>query len=277
MPTAPTSTIIRGNTFVKNDDPSPDGDRPNLLVGGFPATGNGAQDRYEVYGNVFAHNPRESLFQASGRVTIHDNVFVDAPQTRALLLQDHDLPLELAYVYDNTLYDVATGIEFGNAAAQGDGVAGNLIFSANPITGPIQDEHDDMTDSVAHASVYVTSPSDTRSVMDFHPISGQCVGSAIDMSKFSSDTDYGIDFDGTGRAPFVVRGAFEVHHASEPIDDDGAAPDAGADGGTTSDGGASGCGCGVATSGSASWLAAIALLIALARRSAKHWNPRIRS
>ncbi|MEO8798292.1 MAG: right-handed parallel beta-helix repeat-containing protein, partial [Polyangiaceae bacterium] len=114
MPTGPTTTIIRHNVFIKNDDPSPDGDRPNVLVGVFPASGAGAQDRYEVYGNIFVHNPRESLFQASGRVTIHDNIFVDAPTQHALTLQDHDLPLELATVYNNTMYDVGTGIFFGN-------------------------------------------------------------------------------------------------------------------------------------------------------------------
>ena len=36
MPTEPTSTIIRNNVFIKDDRPSPDGDRPNLLVGAFP-------------------------------------------------------------------------------------------------------------------------------------------------------------------------------------------------------------------------------------------------
>ncbi len=35
MPTAPTSTIIRNNVFIKDDQPSPDGDRPNAMVGGF--------------------------------------------------------------------------------------------------------------------------------------------------------------------------------------------------------------------------------------------------
>ena len=29
---SPTSTIIRNNVFIKNDQPSPDGDRPNLLI-----------------------------------------------------------------------------------------------------------------------------------------------------------------------------------------------------------------------------------------------------
>ncbi len=33
MPTGPATTIIRNNVFVKGDGPSPDGDRPNVLLG----------------------------------------------------------------------------------------------------------------------------------------------------------------------------------------------------------------------------------------------------
>jgi hypothetical protein len=71
LPREPTTTIIRYNVFIKGDRPSPDGNRPDLLVDGFPDDGPGSQDRYQVYGNVFFHNSRESLFQANGRVSIH--------------------------------------------------------------------------------------------------------------------------------------------------------------------------------------------------------------
>jgi MYXO-CTERM domain-containing protein len=266
MPTAPTSTIIRKNVFIKNDDPSPDGDRPNLLVGGFPATGAGSQDRYEVYGNVFAHNPRESLFQASGRVTIHDNVFVDAPATRALLLQDHDLPLELAYVYDNTIYDVGSGIVFGNSAPQGDGVAGNLIFSPNPSTGPIADHRDDMTDTVANASMYVVAPSDSPSAFDFHPLAGKCTGAPVDESKFASDTDYAIDFDSKSKGTFTYRGAF-AGGAASPKDAGPSSDAGGADAGGVGPPGSSGCGCREAPTHERGVAAFAALVLAmLARR-----------
>ena len=61
MPKGPSSTIIRNNVFIKGDQPSPDGDRPNVLVGGFPDSGPGSNDLYEIYGNFFDHNPRQSL------------------------------------------------------------------------------------------------------------------------------------------------------------------------------------------------------------------------
>ena len=79
MPGGPTSTIIRNNVFIKNDQPSPDGDRPNVLVSGFPATGAGSLNIYEIYGNYFLHNRREALFQGSGRISLHDNIFIDGP------------------------------------------------------------------------------------------------------------------------------------------------------------------------------------------------------
>ena len=56
MPTGQSFTIIRNNAFIKNNQLSPAGDRPNVLVGGFPASGNGSTDMYEIYGNFFFHN-----------------------------------------------------------------------------------------------------------------------------------------------------------------------------------------------------------------------------
>src|SRR5205823_1758325 len=103
MPTDQNFTIIRNNVFIKDNRPSPNGYRPNLLVGGFPDSGPGSTDMYEVYGNLFYHNANEALFQASGRATVHDNVFVDGQYT-AMDFQDHDLPLKVAYFYNNTIY-----------------------------------------------------------------------------------------------------------------------------------------------------------------------------
>jgi hypothetical protein len=111
LPIQPTSTIIRHNVFIKNDQPSPDGDRPNVLLGAFPASGRGSLNMYEVYGNYFLHNHREALLQASGRLTLHDNVFVDGPYTYpAIVLRKHDDALKIAYVYNNTIYTWERGI-----------------------------------------------------------------------------------------------------------------------------------------------------------------------
>jgi MYXO-CTERM domain-containing protein len=207
MPVTPTTTIVRDNVFIKGDKASPDGDRPNLLVGGFPQTGPGAEDRYEIYRNLFFHNPRESLFQGSGRVTLHDNIFVDTTGN-AILLQDHDLPLSLATVYNNTVYQASSGIHFGSAAPMGDAVFGNLIFADTPISGSISDQRDNVTGPVATAASFVTAPSAALGQMDFYPLAGKCSGVALDATKVLGDTESDVDFNGTSKGARLVRGAY---------------------------------------------------------------------
>ena len=216
MPTGQSVTIIRNNVFIKNDAASPDGNRPNLLVGGFPTSGAGSTDWYEVYGNLFIHNPREALFQASGRVTIHDNVFVDGQYT-ALRLQNQDLPLQIAYVYNNTIYSSHVGISFGNSASVDDAVTANLVFAATPISGLIAHSSDNMVDTLANAILYVTAPSFWPGVMNFYPLTGKCQGTAIDLSKFAFDTDSSIDFNGTSKTSATGTVAFRGAYAGQGI------------------------------------------------------------
>lgn len=206
MPTDPQTTIIRNNVFIKNDRPSPDGDRPNLLVGGFPDSGLGSEDRYEIYGNFFFHNPRESLLQASGRVSIHDNVFVDVAGT-AILATGHDLPFRLGWIYNNTIFAAGTGISVGNAADQSI-VFGNLIFADDPISGSPDLESDNIVDSIAAANDYVVRPSRTLGAMDFYPLAGRCQGAALDLSAFAADRDWDRDFNGTPKGERAFRGAY---------------------------------------------------------------------
>src|SRR5262249_7053357 len=187
--------------------------------------------------------PRESLLQASGRVTIHDNIFVDTAQN-AMNLRDHDLPLRLAYVYNNTVYQAATGINFGNAAPDGDAVAGNLVFAATPIKGPIADERDDLIGPVANAVGMVNAPSTTFGQMDFYPLPGKCQGSSIDMAKFKADTAYTEDFNGTSKGAFTFRGAYagEGKNPGWQLQPDNKPPNQGSGGGQGAGGGASGSG-----------------------------------
>lgn len=213
MPAGPTSTIIRNNVFIKDDRPSPDGDRPNVLVGSFPASGIGSLNRYEIYGNYFYHNLREALFQGSGRISLHDNIFVDAPADyAAVTLRQQNFPLQLAYVYNNTIYTAGKGIYFGTAALTSDAVIGNLIFASHPISGPISHLSNNITAEMASASTYVRSPSIELGSMDFYPRSIKCEGPTIDLSPFRSDTDYNLDFNGVRKdqrkASVVFRGAY---------------------------------------------------------------------
>jgi len=213
MPTEPASTIIRNNVFIKNDRRSPDGDRPNLLVGGFPRTGTGSQNLYEIYGNFFFHNHREALFQGSGRISLHDNVFVEGPPDYpAIVLRRQNFPLKVAYVYNNTVYTTGPGIHFGTPALDADAVLGNLVFGPAPITGAIVHSSDNLVGPLASASTYVNSPSFELGSMDFYPRTGKCRGKPVDLHQFKADADFNRDFNGASKAQAkgaaVFRGAY---------------------------------------------------------------------
>ena len=210
MPEGPNRTIIRGNVFLKDDRISPDGDRPNLLVGGFPNDGYGSEDTYEVYGNLLVGNPRESLFQATGTVSIHDNLFVGVGDDQtALLFTEHEgKTIRVAHAYNNTIFGGARGIRLGSPASQSDAVVGNLVFSEEPIGGSITDERDNLVDTVGNAPNYVNAPSVDPAVMDFYPLPGATEGTPQDLSAFASDVAVGRDFNGTDKGEGTFRGAY---------------------------------------------------------------------
>ena len=108
IPEGPSNTIIRDNVFIKSDRPSGSGDRPNLLVGGPPDSGPGSEDRFHIYGNVIYHNPRESLFQGTGRLSIHDNIFVDGAKAGIRVQKHHKKAPKDVRIYHNTFFQVKT-------------------------------------------------------------------------------------------------------------------------------------------------------------------------
>lgn len=206
LPAGASVTVIRDNVFAKDGRASPDGDRPNVLVGGFPEHGPGAEDRYEIARNLFLGNPREALLQASGRVSVHDNVFAGAGPL-ALRLGDHDRPLQRADVGFNTLYGTQTGIRFENRPREASIVSGNLVFAATPIAGAEGLERENVCASVADAVKYVAKASLTPGAMDFHPLAGRCVGKELDLAPFAHGAAL-LDFDGRARTDRRWRGAY---------------------------------------------------------------------
>lgn len=216
MPLDATSTIIRNNVFIKDDQPSPDGNRPNLLVGAFPADGAGAQNLYEIYGNLFLHNGNEALFQGSGRLSLHDNIFVDAPANyAAVVLRRQNFPLKLAHVYNNTIYTTGQGILFGTAALESDAVVGNLIFAMTPIAGPVAHSSGNLEVSFPKAGEYVNSPSLVLQSIDFYPKPGKCRGKPISLSSFQREAEYGLDFNGTPKSQSASSATFRGAYAGE--------------------------------------------------------------
>ncbi|MGE5177258.1 MAG: hypothetical protein ACM3JJ_12915, partial [Hyphomicrobiales bacterium] len=217
LPPEPHTTIIRDNVWIKSKtgwDPAiVAGARPNVLVGGFPDSGVGSRDRYDIYGNFFYKNPDEALFQASGRSSVHDNVFVGASNGNySLYFVDHDLNLKMAHVYNNTVYTTTgRGIGFGSTARQEDAVVGNLIFADDrPLYGSITNQRDNAVAPSADAPLDLDQPSLTLGQMDFYPLAScaVCSGSALDLSAFTGETAYDRDFNGTSKGAFAFRGAY---------------------------------------------------------------------
>jgi len=207
-------TVIRDNVFLKrvpqSDFPQSkvDGPRPNLLMGGFPDSGPGSDHVYEIHGNFFYQNhDGEGLIQASGRVSIHDNVFV-GPAWSAVFLTDHNRPIRLATVYNNTIYSVDNGVRLASTPRDRADAVGNLVFAGNPISGPFGNENGNIADSVVAAGQYVANPSIEPGVMDFYPIGDAARGEPLDLSPFSTDAAFGQDFNGNSKGDFRFRGAY---------------------------------------------------------------------
>ncbi len=208
LPQEKTSTIIRHNVFIKNDAPSPSGDRPNVLFDGTPDTGPGSTNRYEVYGNFFFHNPREALLQASGDFSIHDNLFVDADSAAIVVTPHAGKSVKRAFINNNTIVTSGVGVIFGAAAKIDDLVAGNLIFAATPVSGIVVNSAANVTGPTTAASQYLKNPVLKLPGVDLFPLGGAVHGETIDLSKVASDLDAMLDFNGQPKGAGFFRGAY---------------------------------------------------------------------
>lgn len=220
MPPDGSVTIIRHNVFIKDDDPSDMGDRPNLLVGHFPLSGTGVNDRYEIYGNFFYHNPREALFQGEGNIHLHDNIFADSGSGfPAINIRPHnDVPKDIA-IYNNTVFSADTGIRVtGVDSGFTQMVIGNVIFASTPLslTSGVTAAQN-ITGNVAQAGTYFINTSLTLGQLDLYPLAGQLVGSDLSglLATIAGDTDYDLDFNGSTKN-FTYRGAYHGGAGANP-------------------------------------------------------------
>ncbi len=109
LPREPSTTIIRYNVFIKGDRPSPDGNRPNLLVDGFPDDGPGSQDRYQVYGNVLLPQPpREPVPGHRAGLDPRQRVCGCSGHGIAVVPHAGKSPRQV-FIYHNTFVDVRPG------------------------------------------------------------------------------------------------------------------------------------------------------------------------
>jgi hypothetical protein len=207
LPTGDSRTIIRHNVFAKRSTTvGSDGARPNLLVGHFPLSGAGVNDRYEIYGNFFYENPTEALFQGEGNIALYDNLFVNSWGTAVNIQPQNDKPRTVT-VFHNTVAATGGGLKIsGGDTNFVQKLIGNASFAATPISGPNQQSN--VTGSYALAATYLKAPTAAIGSLDLYPMSGQLTGTAIDLTQFSGFTDGTKDFNGTARTG-VHRGAYE--------------------------------------------------------------------
>jgi len=77
------ATIIRHNIFSKAQGSSTGSSvRPNLLIGHWSLSGDGAGDVYQICGNLSYQNPVEALFQGQGNIAFHVRHRCDEPRPR---------------------------------------------------------------------------------------------------------------------------------------------------------------------------------------------------
>lgn len=131
-------TLIRHNFFSKENALPGAHSRPNVLVGHFPLTGAGSQDRYLIYANLFWQNPSEALFQGEGNIALYNNVFINGSGSAVHVQPHHDVPRHVD-IFQNTVVARDEGIALRNPGAgrsYPQRVVANMIFAARPLSSP---------------------------------------------------------------------------------------------------------------------------------------------
>lgn len=207
-------TIIRYNVFTKDQSSSTGGNaRPNLLVGGFPTSGWGSMDYYEIYGNLFYNNPVEALFQGTGNINLYSNIFInhfDPPGYRTVYFTPHNgVNPQDVKVFHNTIWS-ATGTGclrlFNPHPNYTQYCYSNAVFSTQAISNFIN-QSDNFTDSYENADKYFLNASKSLSETNLYPQTGQLKGTMTDRSIFQNLTAYDKDFN-EDTYDWTYRGAY---------------------------------------------------------------------
>jgi hypothetical protein len=137
MPEESSATIIRHNVFSKTSGESKEMARPNVLVGHWPPTGHGSNDRYLVYGNFFYQNKHESLFQGEGNIALYNNLFVN-DSGDAIRIRAHNDKVRSISVFYNTIVAARAGIALFRGIDDPpfqQWAKGNAVFARTPLAG----------------------------------------------------------------------------------------------------------------------------------------------
>ncbi|MFN8332073.1 MAG: T9SS type A sorting domain-containing protein [Saprospiraceae bacterium] len=207
-------TTIRYNVFTKDSSSSSGGNaRPNLLTGGFPTTGWGSKDYYEIYGNFFYNNPVEALYQGTGNIIMYDNIFVnhfDPAGIRAVYFTPQNgVNPQTIHFFHNTLWaaNSSGGVRLYNPAPGFvQDCYANAVFAPYPISN-FSNEMDNVKDTYNNASSYVLAARNTILNLDLFPKAGQLTGALTPDTLTLKYKDAKKDFNGDSYA-WTYRGAY---------------------------------------------------------------------
>ena len=194
------TTTIRHNVLSKASGYSTGGSaRPNLLVGHWPLSGDGANDVYEIYGNFFYQNPSgEPLFQGEGNIALYDNLFVNR-NGDAIWIQPHNDVPKLIRVFNNTILaddtGTSTGVYLTGGTPSQQKIIGNAVFADSPIDAPAQTQSDNVTNTYNNAANYLVNPTAAPGLLDLFPLANNLLmGAALDTTTFQAFQDWDRDF-----------------------------------------------------------------------------------
>lgn len=192
-------TVIRGNFFSKAESSPGPMARPNLLLGHFPLTGEGSEDRYLVHGNLFWNNPSESLFQGEGNIAFYNNVlFTRGPD--AIRVQPHNAVPRNVMIAFNTVLARHNGITIRSTQTNPlhrQRVIANLVFSGFPIQGG--EAKANLALDFDRAAFFLTDPFQAGAAMDLSPLPGRLPHLDGGVSMFPDLPDIERDFIGRPR------------------------------------------------------------------------------
>lgn len=209
MPTERSATIIRHNVFSKRQQALREMARPNLLVGHWPVSGPGVDDRYLVYGNFFYENPDESLFQGEGNIALYNNLFVNHFGDAIRIQPHNDIPREIS-IFCNTIIAEGTGIILARSLrslAYSQSVVANIVFAHSPIRGAAEEKN--LAHAPDEANSYLVNPFAPPGQMNLAPRNTRVREEAQESGFFDSYPDAELDFDGDAHDR-VRMGAYAV-------------------------------------------------------------------
>ena len=196
-------TVIRRNFFSKEGAVPGANARPNVLVGHFPLTGEGSQDRYLIHGNLFWRNPSESLFQGEGNVALYNNLLITGGPDAVRIQPHNDVPREVRVLF-NTVLATGNGITLRlpehNPFTQV--VAGNVVFAARPLDGGAP-EHN-LTGPYDAAARHLARPYAELADIDLAPRPGTRPAGAVAAKWRENLPDIDRDYSGRPRPPGTI-------------------------------------------------------------------------